>query len=192
MKHYCHKVLCSWTASVFHSCRKLKEVRLDRLHPEGLGISVRGGVEFSCGLFISQLVKGGQADNVGLQVRKFYLWLLCCRKPFTTILGQWALRIVSSYLETSIAKMLFFSCSKIYKIWDNAIVKTIIAMMNHFIIIVLFLFAVWMICKPLFLRIWDMISFEDKRAFWSICTSWVATVKYKQREEKTLDWGRVF
>uniref|UniRef100_A0A8D0KS45 USH1 protein network component harmonin n=1 Tax=Strix occidentalis caurina TaxID=311401 RepID=A0A8D0KS45_STROC len=48
--------------------RKLKEVRLDRLHPEGLGISVRGGLEFSCGLFISQLVKGGQADNVGLQV----------------------------------------------------------------------------------------------------------------------------
>ncbi|XP_054827476.1 harmonin isoform X2 [Eublepharis macularius] len=48
--------------------RKLKEVRLDRLHPEGLGISVRGGVEFACGLFISQLVKGGQADNVGLQV----------------------------------------------------------------------------------------------------------------------------
>ncbi|XP_052667014.1 harmonin isoform X5 [Harpia harpyja] len=48
--------------------RKLKEVRLDRSHPEGLGISVRGGVEFSCGLFISQLVKGGQADNVGLQV----------------------------------------------------------------------------------------------------------------------------
>ncbi|XP_066853541.1 harmonin isoform X3 [Anser cygnoides] len=48
--------------------RKLKEVRLDRLHPEGLGLSVRGGVEFSCGLFISQLVKGGQADSVGLQV----------------------------------------------------------------------------------------------------------------------------
>ncbi|XP_015719625.1 ATP-binding cassette sub-family C member 8 isoform X3 [Coturnix japonica] len=48
--------------------RKLKEVRLDRLHPEGLGISVRGGAEFGCGLFISQLVKGGQADNVGLQV----------------------------------------------------------------------------------------------------------------------------
>uniref|UniRef100_A0A8V1A2E7 Harmonin n=1 Tax=Gallus gallus TaxID=9031 RepID=A0A8V1A2E7_CHICK len=48
--------------------RKLKEVRLDRLHPEGLGISVRGGAEFSCGLFISQLVRGGQADNVGLQV----------------------------------------------------------------------------------------------------------------------------
>ncbi|XP_042641446.1 harmonin isoform X2 [Tyto alba] len=48
--------------------RKLKEVRLDRLHPEGLGISVRGGREFNCGLFISQLVKGGQADNVGLQV----------------------------------------------------------------------------------------------------------------------------
>ncbi|XP_025896941.1 harmonin [Nothoprocta perdicaria] len=48
--------------------RKLKEVRLDRLHPEGLGISVRGGAEFSCGLFISQLIKGGQADNVGLQV----------------------------------------------------------------------------------------------------------------------------
>ncbi|KAM6466975.1 harmonin isoform 3-T3 [Liasis olivaceus] len=48
--------------------RKLKEVRLDRLHPEGLGISVRGGAEFACGLFISQLTKGGQADNVGLQV----------------------------------------------------------------------------------------------------------------------------
>ncbi|NXO70274.1 USH1C protein, partial [Phainopepla nitens] len=48
--------------------RKLKEVRLDRLNPEGLGLSVRGGLEFSCGLFISQLVKGGQADNAGLQV----------------------------------------------------------------------------------------------------------------------------
>ncbi|MBN3324024.1 USH1C protein, partial [Atractosteus spatula] len=48
--------------------RKLKEVRLDRTHPEGLGLSVRGGLEFNCGLFISQIVKDGQADNVGLQV----------------------------------------------------------------------------------------------------------------------------
>ncbi|KAG8524286.1 Harmonin [Galemys pyrenaicus] len=48
--------------------RKLKEVRLDRLHPEGLGFSVRGGFEFGCGLFISHLIKGGQADSVGLQV----------------------------------------------------------------------------------------------------------------------------
>jgi hypothetical protein len=43
-------------------------VRLDRLHPEGLGLSVRGGLEFGCGLFISHLIKGGQADSVGLQV----------------------------------------------------------------------------------------------------------------------------
>lgn len=55
-------------------------MRLDRLHPEGLGISVRGGAEFSCGLFISQLVKGGQADNVGLQVRQLYPLILCCKK----------------------------------------------------------------------------------------------------------------
>nr|XP_016776011.3 harmonin isoform X2 [Pan troglodytes] len=48
--------------------RKLKEVRLDRLHPEGLGLSVRGGLEFACGLFISHLIKGGQADSIGLQV----------------------------------------------------------------------------------------------------------------------------
>ncbi|KAM7330826.1 hypothetical protein ACRRTK_010015 [Alexandromys fortis] len=48
--------------------RKLKEVRLDRLHPEGLGLSVRGGLEFGCGLFVSHLIKGGQADSVGLQV----------------------------------------------------------------------------------------------------------------------------
>ncbi|XP_057186452.1 harmonin isoform X1 [Triplophysa rosa] len=48
--------------------RKLKEVRLDRTHPEGLGLSVRGGLEFGCGLFISQTVKDGQAGNVGLQV----------------------------------------------------------------------------------------------------------------------------
>ncbi|KAM8968821.1 harmonin isoform 3-T3 [Sarcophilus harrisii] len=48
--------------------RKLKEVRLDRTHPEGLGISVRGGLEFGCGLFISHLIKGGQTDNVGLQL----------------------------------------------------------------------------------------------------------------------------
>uniref|UniRef100_A0A8C7TSH5 Usher syndrome 1C n=1 Tax=Oncorhynchus mykiss TaxID=8022 RepID=A0A8C7TSH5_ONCMY len=48
--------------------RKLKEVRLDRTHPEGLGLSVRGGLEFGCGLFISQIVKDGQAGNSGLQV----------------------------------------------------------------------------------------------------------------------------
>lgn len=48
--------------------RKLKEVRLDRNHRDGLGLSVRGGLEFGCGLYISQIVKDGQAANVGLQV----------------------------------------------------------------------------------------------------------------------------
>nr|XP_046208349.1 harmonin-like [Oncorhynchus gorbuscha] len=48
--------------------RKLREVRLDRTHPEGLGLSVRGGLEFDCGLFISQIVKDGQAGNSGLQM----------------------------------------------------------------------------------------------------------------------------
>ncbi|XP_051236708.1 harmonin isoform X1 [Dicentrarchus labrax] len=48
--------------------RKLKEVRLDRTHRDGLGLSVRGGLEFDCGLYISQIVKDGQAGNVGLQV----------------------------------------------------------------------------------------------------------------------------
>ncbi|KPP61760.1 harmonin-like, partial [Scleropages formosus] len=37
-------------------------------HPEGLGLSVRGGLEFGCGLFISQIIKDGQADSVGLQI----------------------------------------------------------------------------------------------------------------------------
>lgn len=49
-------------------CRKLKEVRLDRTNRDGLGLSVRGGLEFGCGLYISQIIKDGQADNVGLQV----------------------------------------------------------------------------------------------------------------------------
>lgn len=48
--------------------RKLKEVRLDRTHREGLGLSVRGGLEFGCGLYISRIVKESQAGNVGLQV----------------------------------------------------------------------------------------------------------------------------
>uniref|UniRef100_A0A3Q3KSK2 Harmonin n=1 Tax=Mastacembelus armatus TaxID=205130 RepID=A0A3Q3KSK2_9TELE len=48
--------------------RKLKEVRLDQTHRDGLGLSVRGGLEFGCGLYISQIVKDGQAGNVGLQV----------------------------------------------------------------------------------------------------------------------------
>lgn len=43
-------------------------MRLDRTHRDGLGVSVRGGLEFGCGLYISQLVKDGQAGNVGLQV----------------------------------------------------------------------------------------------------------------------------
>lgn len=60
--------------SPHHCNRKLKEVRLDRLHPEGLGLSVRGGLEFGCGLFISHLIKGGQADSVGLQVRQESQW----------------------------------------------------------------------------------------------------------------------
>ncbi|CAK6960080.1 harmonin isoform X2 [Scomber scombrus] len=48
--------------------RKLKEVRLDRMNRDGLGLSVRGGLEYGCGLYISQIVKDGQAGNVGLQV----------------------------------------------------------------------------------------------------------------------------
>ncbi|XP_073328547.1 harmonin [Pagrus major] len=48
--------------------RKLKEVRLDRTHRDGLGLSVRGGLEFGCGLYISQIVKDSQAENVDLQV----------------------------------------------------------------------------------------------------------------------------
>ncbi|XP_053175739.1 harmonin [Scomber japonicus] len=48
--------------------RKLKEVRLDRMNRDGLGLSVRGGLEYGSGLYISQIVKDGQAGNVGLQV----------------------------------------------------------------------------------------------------------------------------
>lgn len=43
-------------------------MRLDRTHRDGLGLSVRGGLEFGSGLYISQIVKDGQAANVGLQV----------------------------------------------------------------------------------------------------------------------------
>lgn len=53
--------------------RKLKEVRLDRTHREGLGLSVRGGLEFGCGLYISQIVKDSQAWNVGLQVCAYHI-----------------------------------------------------------------------------------------------------------------------
>ncbi|KAE8605919.1 hypothetical protein XENTR_v10010517 [Xenopus tropicalis] len=48
--------------------RKLREVKLDRTHPDGLGLSMRGGLEFNCGLFISHIMKEGQADNTGLQI----------------------------------------------------------------------------------------------------------------------------
>ncbi|KAM9301653.1 harmonin [Gastrophryne carolinensis] len=48
--------------------RKLREVKLDRGHPDGLGFSVRGGLEFGCGLFISHIMKEGQADSAGLQI----------------------------------------------------------------------------------------------------------------------------
>lgn len=58
----------SFSSSLSWSRRKLKEVRLDRTHHDGLGLSVRGGLEFGCGLYISQIVKDGQAQNVGLQV----------------------------------------------------------------------------------------------------------------------------
>ncbi|XP_072277684.1 harmonin [Pyxicephalus adspersus] len=53
--------------------RKLREVKLDRSHPDGLGFSVRGGLEFRCGLFISHIMKEGQADSAGLQSRIVYL-----------------------------------------------------------------------------------------------------------------------
>ncbi|XP_063800172.1 harmonin isoform X8 [Pseudophryne corroboree] len=48
--------------------RKLREVKLDRSHPDGLGLSVRGGLEFNCGLYISHIMKEGQADSAGLQI----------------------------------------------------------------------------------------------------------------------------
>ncbi|XP_069821083.1 harmonin isoform X1 [Dendropsophus ebraccatus] len=48
--------------------RKLREVKLDRSHPDGLGLSVRGGLEFNCSLYISHIMKEGQADNAGLQI----------------------------------------------------------------------------------------------------------------------------
>ncbi|KAM5138659.1 harmonin [Mantella aurantiaca] len=48
--------------------RKLREVKLDRSHPDGLGFSVRGGLEYQCGLFISHIMKEGQADSTGLQI----------------------------------------------------------------------------------------------------------------------------
>ncbi|KAG9460595.1 hypothetical protein GDO78_020789, partial [Eleutherodactylus coqui] len=47
--------------------RKLREVKLERLHPDGLGLSLRGGLEFTCGLYISHIMKEGQADSAGLQ-----------------------------------------------------------------------------------------------------------------------------
>lgn len=46
-------------------------MRLDRIHREGLGLSVRGGLEFGCGLYISRIIKEGQAGNVGLQVSNY-------------------------------------------------------------------------------------------------------------------------
>lgn len=66
----------------FSRDRKLKEVRLDRTNPEGLGLSVRGGLEFGCGLFISHLIKGGQADSVGLQVSARTPWV---SRPLLTL-----------------------------------------------------------------------------------------------------------
>lgn len=76
---------CFISHSVFWLCRKLKEVRLDRMHRDGLGLSVRGGLEFGCGLYISQIVKDGQAGNVGLQVWAygltvifFFFTYMCC------------------------------------------------------------------------------------------------------------------
>lgn len=69
MKLVGHMTISLHPPSPLWMFRKLKEVRLDRTHTEGLGLSVRGGLEFGCGLFISQIVKDGQADSVGLQVR---------------------------------------------------------------------------------------------------------------------------
>ena len=51
------------------SSRKLREVRLDRQGAESLGLSVRGGLEFNCGLFISAVIPGGQAETFGIRVR---------------------------------------------------------------------------------------------------------------------------
>lgn len=75
----------SWAITDLSYGRKLKEVRLDRLHPEGLGLSVRGGLEFGCGLFISHLIKGGQADSVGLQVSEQNTQ--ACGLPRLSLLG---------------------------------------------------------------------------------------------------------
>uniref|UniRef100_A0A8C4PZE6 Usher syndrome 1C n=1 Tax=Eptatretus burgeri TaxID=7764 RepID=A0A8C4PZE6_EPTBU len=51
-----------------YTTRKLREVRLDRQGAESLGLSVRGGLEFNCGLFISAVIPGGQAETFGIRV----------------------------------------------------------------------------------------------------------------------------
>ncbi|CAM9105514.1 unnamed protein product, partial [Lampetra fluviatilis] len=48
--------------------RRVREVRLERAHPEGLGLSVRGGVELGCGVFVARLARGGQAQSASIQV----------------------------------------------------------------------------------------------------------------------------
>ncbi|XP_075915002.1 harmonin isoform X2 [Petromyzon marinus] len=48
--------------------RRVREVRLERTHPEGLGLSVRGGAELGCGVYVAQVVRGGQAHAASIQV----------------------------------------------------------------------------------------------------------------------------
>nr|XP_032837246.1 harmonin [Petromyzon marinus] len=51
-----------------HSRSRVREVRLERTHPEGLGLSVRGGAELGCGVYVAQVVRGGQAHAASIQV----------------------------------------------------------------------------------------------------------------------------
>uniref|UniRef100_M4AXV8 Usher syndrome 1C n=1 Tax=Xiphophorus maculatus TaxID=8083 RepID=M4AXV8_XIPMA len=105
--------------------RKLKEVRLDRTQRDGLGLSVRGGLEFGCGLYISQIVKDGQAYNVGLQFSICLLILFCVLHVQKQLLSlcvfvcsslsdeplKW--QFVDQFVsESGVTGSIFFSCGK--------------------------------------------------------------------------------
>ncbi|CAG5115192.1 unnamed protein product, partial [Candidula unifasciata] len=47
---------------------KLRSVRLQRHHGEGLGFAVRGGFEHGVGIFVTDVTPGSQADRQGLRV----------------------------------------------------------------------------------------------------------------------------
>jgi len=58
-----------------HSRNERKEIQLFQKDDQNMGFSVRGGLEYGCGIFVTQVLPSSKAAQAGLKVTYPFLYL---------------------------------------------------------------------------------------------------------------------